>query len=189
MNIRSLLNPYELDSHHGYRSSESPTPAIMSRSVARGTPTPKRQRIPKDAAIFTDSKPNGPVNFPPYEVVKDEELLKQHRTFQLYPIGNIQRIGARRIPYNSDKKDFMEKTGRDAFEGKSYIDSLLLKHTTDLTVVFHYEFKKPGNEKPFVVMWDYQIGLVRITPFLKCLQFSKVSDTPQGDRRRIATNR
>lgn len=53
-----------------------------------------------------------------------------------------------------------------------------MKHSTDLIVVFHYEFKRPGNEKPFVVMWDYQVGLVRITPFFKCLQFSKVSEVP-----------
>jgi len=26
--------------------------------------------------------------------------------------------GARHIPYNSDKKDFLEKTGRDAFESE-----------------------------------------------------------------------
>jgi len=25
-------------------------------------------------------------------------------------------------------------------------------------------------------MWDYNIGLVRITPFFKCCKYSKVSD-------------
>jgi hypothetical protein len=127
MNIRSLLNPYELDSHYGYRSTEShhsyrssasPTPAILPRSVARDTHTSKRTKIPKDAPIFTGAKVNGPVNFPPYEFVRDEELRKQHCKFQVHPLGDIQRNGARRIPYNSDKKDFMTKTGRDAFEGK-----------------------------------------------------------------------
>lgn len=29
--------------------------------------------------------------------------------------------------------------------------------------------------KPYVVMWDYQIGLVRITPFFKACNYPKVS--------------
>jgi hypothetical protein len=122
MRIQSLLNPFDCGDHHGYRSSESPTPAIIPRSVAH-TSAPKRQKLPKDAAIFADANVNGPVNFPPYEAGEDEELLAQHRKFQLYPLGNIQQKGARRIPYNSDKKDFMPKTGRDAFEGSSIVPS------------------------------------------------------------------
>jgi hypothetical protein len=89
----------------------------MPRPTTLYTSAPKRQKIPKDAAIFTDAKVNGPVNFPAYDIGDDEELASQHRRFQVYPMGNIQKKGARRIPYNSEKKDFMEKTGRDAFEG------------------------------------------------------------------------
>jgi len=29
-------------------------------------------------------------------------------------------------------------------------------------------------EKQYHVMWDYQVGLVRITPFFKALKYSKV---------------
>lgn len=58
----------------------------------------------------------GIVNFAPHEAGNDEELLAQHRIFQIYPLSEISRKGVRHIPYNSDKKDFLEKTGRDAFE-------------------------------------------------------------------------
>jgi len=40
--------------------------------------------------------------------------------------------------------------------------------------VFQYEFKLIGEEKTYTVMWDYNIGLVRITPFFKCCKYSKV---------------
>jgi hypothetical protein len=41
--------------------------------------------------------------------------------------------------------------------------------------VFQYQFKVPGDEKIYNVLWDYQVGLVRITPFFKCCKYSKVS--------------
>lgn len=43
--------------------------------------------------------------------------------------------------------------------------------------MFQYTFRvlnDPEN-KEHVVMWDYQVGLVRITPFFKALKYSKVS--------------
>ena len=45
----------------------------------------------------------------------------------------------------------------------------------DLRAVFQYIFKVPGDERVYTVMWDYNIGLVRITPFFKCLKHTKVS--------------
>lgn len=41
-------------------------------------------------------------------------------------------------------------------------------------LVFQYTFKVPGDDKEYIVMWDYNIGLVRITPFFKCCKYSKV---------------
>lgn len=32
----------------------------------------------------------------------------------------------------------------------------------------------PGEEKEYTVMWDYNIGLTRITPFFKCFKYPKV---------------
>lgn len=117
MKIEALLNPFDCSDKYGYRRSESPAPANIPRSTVLYTSAPRRQKIPKDAAIFTDAKVHVPVNFPPYETCDNEELASQHRRFQIYPLGNIYKKGARRIPYNSEKKDFMGKTGRDAFEG------------------------------------------------------------------------
>lgn len=37
-----------------------------------------------------------------------------------------------------------------------------------------YEFRLPGEETDYTVMWDYDVGLVRITPFFKCMGFAKV---------------
>jgi hypothetical protein len=43
-----------------------------------------------------------------------------------------------------------------------------------LRVVFKYEFKLPDVDTEYVVMWDYNIGLVRMTPFFRCCQYGKV---------------
>jgi hypothetical protein len=40
--------------------------------------------------------------------------------------------------------------------------------------VFKYVFKVPGRETEYTVMWDYNVGLVRLTPFFKCCDYGKV---------------
>lgn len=57
-----------------------------------------------------------PVNFPPYEAL-DEVALREVRRFQIHPFGSIQD-SCQRIPYNSGKKDFFSRTGREFFEGR-----------------------------------------------------------------------
>ncbi|KAF2001851.1 DNA-binding domain of Mlu1-box binding protein MBP1 [Amniculicola lignicola CBS 123094] len=156
MKIQSLLNPYR-GHQNDRRNSRSPTPVPQHSSMTPTTSTPKRSKIPKDAAIFTEgSKPIGAVNFPPYETGDNVELAAQHHKFRIHPIGDIGKY-VRHIPYNSEKKDFLTKTGREAFE------------------VFQYTFKMPGEEREYVVLWDYNIGLVRVTPFFKCLKYSKTT--------------
>ena len=116
MKIQSLLNPLGGD-HHEYRSSASPTKTNMPRSSATYTSAPKRQKPPRDAPVFTEgSKFKGKINYLPHEAGDDLELVAQHRRFQLYPMGEIGKY-CRHIPYNSEKKDFMAKTGRESFEG------------------------------------------------------------------------
>jgi hypothetical protein len=106
MRIQNLLNPFCGD-HRDYR-----------HPVA-AAPSPRRQKVPKDAPIFSEGNSLvGNVNYLPHEAGDDQELLAQHRRFQIYPLGEIYKKGVRHIPYNSDKKDFLEKTGRDAFESK-----------------------------------------------------------------------
>ncbi|KAJ5769604.1 hypothetical protein N7520_004163 [Penicillium odoratum] len=115
----------------------------------------KKTKTPKDGAIFRPGKPQGEVRYPPCEE-RDEALLQIHREFRLYPLGNIADY-PRHIPYNSQKKDFHEKTGRDSFN------------------TFHYVFQKPGDDVKWMVMWDYNIGLVRITHLFKCTGYTKTA--------------
>ncbi|KAL5399029.1 hypothetical protein PMIN06_003367 [Paraphaeosphaeria minitans] len=156
MKIHSLLNPCRSDERNGHRSSESPTPAPMPRPAAPYASVPKRQKIPKDAPVFSEgTKIVGHVNYPPNEGDEDGTLLLQHRRFHLFPMREIKKKGVRHIPYNSDKKDFLDKTGRESFE------------------MFQYTYKVPGEDKEYVVVWDYNVGLVRMTPFFKSLKHSK----------------
>lgn len=119
MHISSLLNPRREDYQEG-RSPEFLTPSSTPRSMTPCTPVAGRQRIRKDAPIFTEGNtPVGIVNYPPHKVGNDKNLAKRHHDFQVYPFDEIDKYGVRHIPYNSDKKDFMDKTGKDAFEGES----------------------------------------------------------------------
>lgn len=69
----------------------------------------------KDAAVFSKGKAKGVVNFQPYENL-DETSIREVRRHQVFPFGEIQEY-CRHIPYNSGKKDFFQKTGRESFEG------------------------------------------------------------------------
>ncbi|KAF4307356.1 putative apses transcription factor xbp1 protein [Botryosphaeria dothidea] len=153
MKIQSLLNPLSVENRVDHRSGwEEPT-TPSSPSV---TTEPKRQKISKVAAVFVKGKAKGDVRYPPYENVDDPELAAEHRKYQIYPVDHI-RDYPRHIPYNSEKKSFLAKTGREAFE------------------VFQYTFRVPGDDHEYVVMWDYNIGLTRITPFFKCCKYSKTT--------------
>ena len=114
-------------------------------------------------------KTKGIINFPPFEAL-DEAALREVRRFQVHPFGSIQDT-CRRIPYNSGKKDFYSKTGREFFEGRSMTSVLNAGLTT---AVFQYEFRIPGDDTLYTIMWDYSVGLVRMTPFFKCRGYSKV---------------
>jgi hypothetical protein len=70
----------------------------------------------KDANGFVKSKVKGTVNFPPHEDL-DPDSLDLVRQFKVFALGHIQDF-SRHIPYNSGKKDFSEKTGRESFEGR-----------------------------------------------------------------------
>lgn len=69
----------------------------------------------KAAATFVKGKPKGEVNYPPYEI-QDEATAAEHEKFEVQPIGQIGEY-PKRIPYNSEKKTFQQKTGMDGFEG------------------------------------------------------------------------
>jgi len=62
------------------------------------------------------SKAKGHVRFLPYEDL-DDQSHREVCKFQVAPFGSILET-CKHIPYNSGKKDFFEKTGRESFEGK-----------------------------------------------------------------------
>ncbi|KAH7035503.1 uncharacterized protein B0I36DRAFT_93505 [Microdochium trichocladiopsis] len=99
------------------------------------------------------NKLTGDVNFPPFEDL-DSAVVRQLLPFCITTLGRIKST-SRHIPYNSDKKDFQLKTGRESIE------------------VFQYDFTCPKSGSVYTVMWDYNIGLVRITPFFKCHGYAK----------------
>ncbi|XDG06726.1 hypothetical protein ABKA04_006341 [Annulohypoxylon sp. FPYF3050] len=136
-------------------SSSSPTTSLPDESGLLDEPIMVKQKIPKSAATLPTSRPKGIINFPPHQRL-DEASLRQVQRFQVHPFGNIQDH-SRHIPYNSTKKDFFEKTSRESFE------------------VFQYDFKVPGDEAEYTVMWDYNVGLVRMTPFFKCCKYPKTT--------------
>jgi hypothetical protein len=142
---------------------------------------PKRQKVPKDAPIFSEgNKIVGIVNYPPHDAGDNKALIAEHERFQVFPLGEIHKRGVRHIPYNSDKKDFLNKTGRDAFEGMP--PSRQQRYVANHPIVFQYTYKVPGDEKEYVVVWDYNVGLVRMTPFFKSCKYTKVSIRSRTER-------
>ena len=172
VSVASLLNPLP-PSFEGYRQSPSPCLSRYSPECSPTQPSLKRPKMAKDAAVFAKGKTKGEIRYKPCEI-QTGEVAEQHKKLQVYPIGHITEY-CRHIPYNSEKKSFLEKTGRESFEGEQFFERTVLTHDTNYSIVFQYTFKVPGDEREYTVMWDYNVGLVRITPFFKCCKYSKVS--------------
>jgi hypothetical protein len=123
--IHSLLNPAQegesYDSNNGSSKEElstvesqtSPTSELTEHALDKRNR--KKQKICKDAAVFKPSNVRGECRYPPDEF-QDELLEAKHQMYEVYPIGDIATY-PRHIPYNSEKKLFWEKTGRESFEG------------------------------------------------------------------------
>lgn len=115
------MNPAEPTGVEEWKSAVTAVPqAQMAEPPPKPTsqsPRPKGQKLPKDAPIFRKGDPKGIVKFPPHEAGGDEQLKEQHLLFQVYPLGEIADY-CQHIPYSSDKKTFLSKTGRQAFEGE-----------------------------------------------------------------------
>ncbi|KAL6232385.1 hypothetical protein BDW75DRAFT_217881 [Aspergillus navahoensis] len=153
--IDFLLNPLPSLPSSDCCPLPTPSPTISSSTFVLRSPRQKKQKMAKDAPIFQRGKPRGEVRYPPYED-RDGKFSRQHHDFRIHPRGNIADY-PRHIPYNSDKKSFQERTGRESFE------------------VFQYTFQLPGEEKQWTVTWDYNIGLVRTTHLFKCNDYSKTT--------------
>ncbi|PHH86263.1 hypothetical protein CDD83_10490 [Cordyceps sp. RAO-2017] len=167
--LQSLLNPASPDERtDGSRQS---SPASIAISTADNTPISRermdsqlalRRTTSRNTAPLLKSRTQGPVKFPPFESV-DAEAIREIARFQITPFGQIQQC-CEHIPYNSTKRNFFEKTGRESIEA------------------FKYEFRVPGQQVPYKVMWDYNIGLVRMTPFFKCLGYPKTKPSQMLDK-------
>ncbi|OQO10064.1 hypothetical protein B0A48_04420 [Cryoendolithus antarcticus] len=183
LTINALLNPEISECRETICTSQPLTPAPTTEpSTPASTPqsatfsaatSARRPKLTKDAAVFARGAPQGQVKYDTFECTSEsiclthsqqEELTQQHERFYVFPSGQgdagLIREYVRHIPYSSEKKCFFDKTGREAFE------------------VFQYTFSVPDDpdRRTHVVMWDYQIGLVRITPFFKsCKNFTKTT--------------
>lgn len=108
--ISSLLNPMSEKRLHmpqtPTRSNTEMQPPISPR---------KKAKLTKDAAVFQHGPIRGECRFPPDEY-QDELLATYHQQFEVNPFGEIADY-PRHIPYNSEKKGFQEKTGRECLEG------------------------------------------------------------------------
>ena len=111
--IESLLNPAPELARF---SLPSPTLSSSTSTIDSRIPRQKKQKLTKDGPVFTKGKIRGELRYPPCEE-RDEDLTRLHREFQIHPLGSIADY-PRHIPYNSDKKSFQDRTGRESFEGK-----------------------------------------------------------------------
>ena len=128
----------------------------------------------KDGAIFIPGKPRMDVRYPPYET-RDAEAVAEYERFRMNPRCNFGKC-PRQIPYKSTRRDFFEKTGRESFEGSTERPHSVSLELTRIQV-FQIEFLMPEDgdtQRPYVILWDYNNGLVRMTPFFKCHKFAKV---------------
>ncbi|KAH7145767.1 hypothetical protein B0J13DRAFT_327157 [Dactylonectria estremocensis] len=158
LSLKTLLNPASPGREHvpSFRPSptlSSPTSSASIHGMAIQQQTMHANRNSTGRTNLSKSKIRAPVNYPPYEKL-DGEAVMELRRFRIQTFGFIQQ-SCSHIPYNSGKKGFFEKTGRESFE------------------VFRYEFTLPGENTEFTVMWDYNVGLVRMTPFFKCCRYGK----------------
>lgn len=192
MKISALLNP---------DAERRRTPQTARNQEEPESPGPSNQhthskqkaanREAKDAPKFLQGRPVGQVNFPPHHP-DSESLRRELQRFVIYPPKGISRY-PRHIPYSSDKKRFFAKTGREAFEGRKSPRSIA-RHPelTSPWLVFQYTFRykeapdkehhmhSHDHDKEWTVMWDYNTGLVRITPFFKCQDYAKVGPLVQA---------
>ncbi|OPB38248.1 hypothetical protein A0O28_0013520 [Trichoderma guizhouense] len=166
--LHSILNPaLSGQPEPGFRQSDlvvaTPSTSLPSgalRGTTDGSVPTQKAKPQGSSGTMPKPKLQGPVNFAPFEDV-DQASYREVQRFQVSPFGQI-RQSCDHIPYSSSKKDFFEKTGRESIE------------------VFKYEFCY--NEATYTVMWDYNVGLVRMTPFFKCLGYAKTKPSQMLDR-------
>lgn len=114
--IHSLLNPLPEEDNH-LLQLPSPCSTVCTRVFSPEPSSRKKQKLAKDAAVFTRGALRGVCRYPPCEY-QDDILAAHHQQYEIHPMGQIAEF-PRHIPYNSEKKSFLDKTGRESFEGMS----------------------------------------------------------------------
>ncbi|TQV98820.1 hypothetical protein V2A60_007483 [Cordyceps javanica] len=161
LQIRDLLNPVTPEPSDG--SSDEACVQMSPERVAAGSATARHPVRPREWSS-KPGKQRGPVNFMPFEEGLSQDMIRQIALFQVRPFGQI-RQSCEHIPYNSSKKDFFGKTGRESID------------------VLKYDFRSQTDPPAdYTVMWDYDVGLVRITPFFKCMGFAKTKPSQMLDK-------
>ncbi|KAG8425411.1 hypothetical protein J3458_002113 [Metarhizium acridum] len=167
LRINELLNPISPEDSGGNddRTAHASSGASSSwhrypvlNSDQQGAPSTTRT----EQILLSTPDTQGPVNFPPFENV-DEKTRQKITAFNIPQFGSITK-SYEHVPYNSSKRDFFAKTGRECIEA------------------FKYTFQLPRNPAVFTVMWDYNIGLVRMTPFFKCMGYPKTRPSQMLDK-------
>lgn len=136
LSLSSLLNPIST-SESRWISLPSSSPSYYSHLSPNESPRPSGQqssaksKMSKDGAVFFKGKVMGTVMFPPFENL-DPESVREVQKYKVFPLGEIVKY-PRHIPYNSEKKSFLEKTGRHSFEGRI---AIYIRCIADKTISF-----------------------------------------------------
>ena len=106
----------------------SPSSSVNDSEPSLSPIPVKKPKAAKDGASFIESTTKGNVRYPPCED-QPGDLASKHRMYELRPIGSITKF-SRHIPYASEKKSFLGKTGRQSFEGKE-VNSSRIRDSTN----------------------------------------------------------
>jgi hypothetical protein len=141
MKVEDLLNPItpaakeQQQKDPGYaRPQERPTLPPLQTQLA-SMQKPCKQKTAKDAPVWRKGPTKGDVNYIPHEAGNNKELEEQFKHFHIFPRGEIGEH-CHHIPYSSDKKTFLSKTGRDAFEGMLQLAHCLQQLTIDSVPIY-----------------------------------------------------
>ena len=115
--LAELLNPLLDERDDGGRSPRKYGLSVTALPHNSSPPltSHKKRKVVRDTAVFTKSSTKGPVNYPPYEDL-EPSLVTRQQEFNIAPSKGIAEC-PHHIPYSSDKRSFVEGTGRENFEG------------------------------------------------------------------------
>ncbi|KAH8173113.1 APSES transcription factor Xbp1 [Sarocladium implicatum] len=166
MSLVTLLNPNDVDpgGSSSVRSTPDPTTPVSVTSLpepwvpATHLSSLHRRNDSYESTSTSSSQHSegmDQIRYPPFNNL-DANAHRLAMRFNVEPLGAIVP-SPRPVSYNSDKRELKAKTGLNKFH------------------VFQYSFQLEGEDKKWVVMWDFRLGLVRFTPFFKCLKYSKTA--------------